>query len=402
VTNPPLDAIREELVTSNVTNIGFEKDLFQETPEHARLLKLKQPILTNKRLQQIKELQQKDFSSAVIPIHFELAQGGAGLKAGIERLCAAAEKAVSDGATILILSDRGAGRAETPIPALLATSAVHHHLIRQGLRTRCGLVIETAEAREVHHFCCLFGYGAGAVNPYLAYETIEAMREEGQFTGPEYKEELTSEKVENNYIKAVYKGVLKVMSKMGISTLQSYRGAQVFEAIGLNSSVVSAYFTGTPSRIEGSGLDELAEEIRRRNDFTYPSQQGSGWRLPVASPWGTPPAQSSRHRPVADVDQGSRQGGLQEVRRDGEQPEPPALHAARIAGIQGRPPRHPGGRGRAVDGNRQAVQDRGDVLRFHLPRGARDSGHRHEPHWRQEQLGRRRRGVASLCARRQR
>jgi glutamate synthase domain-containing protein 2/glutamate synthase domain-containing protein 1/glutamate synthase domain-containing protein 3 len=272
VTNPPLDAIREEMVTSLLTNIGYEKDLFQETPEHARLLRLKQPILTNQRLQQIKELNRPELRTAVLPTHFDLAGGGAGLQAGLDALCAAAEAAVRGGATILVLSDRGSGRERTPIPALLATAATHHHLIRAGLRTRCGLVVETAEAREVHHFCCLFGYGAGAVNPYLAYETVINQLHEGQFTGPDIKEELTEEKVVYNYVKAVSKGVLKVMSKMGVSTLQSYRGAQIFEAIGLNSTLVDAYFTGTATRIEGSGLDELAEEIRRRHAFAYPVQ----------------------------------------------------------------------------------------------------------------------------------
>ena len=271
VTNPPLDAIREELVTSTITNIGSAGDLFGETPEHCRLLKLKHPILLNSRLQQIRECTETGVKAVTIPMHFPLAEGGPGLRAGLATLCEKAVQAILEQkATILILSDRGAAEDRMPIPALLATSAVHHHLIRKGLRSKCGIVVETAETREVHHFACLLGYGAGAVNPYLAFETIGQMVKDRLYMDNEKSKEIDTDKAIANYIKAVEKGVVKVMSKMGVSTLQSYRGAQIFEVIGLNQEVIEHYFTGTPSRISGAGLDELAEEIRMRHDRAYP------------------------------------------------------------------------------------------------------------------------------------
>ncbi|MFO1529668.1 MAG: glutamate synthase large subunit [Kiritimatiellia bacterium] len=271
VTNPPLDAIREELVTSTITNIGAAGDLFRETPEHCRLLKLKHPILLNSRLQQIRECTEPGVKASTLQMQFNIEEGGAGLRAGLAALCGAAEEALHRGTSILILSDRNVDPRRAPIPALLATSAVHHHLIRKGLRSRCGLVIETAEAREVHHFACLLGYGAGAVNPYLAFETINQMVRDRLYMDTEHSKEIGTDKAIANYIKAVEKGVVKVMSKMGVSTLQSYRGAQIFEAIGLNQDVIEHYFTGTPSRISGAGLDELAREIQMRHDRAYPS-----------------------------------------------------------------------------------------------------------------------------------
>ncbi|MFZ0133676.1 MAG: glutamate synthase large subunit [Desulfobacterales bacterium] len=259
VTNPPLDAIREELVTSLRTTIGAEQDLFQETPRHCRQLVLPGPILTDARLAQLRGLEQADLSTAALPILFPLPDGRRGLEQALDDLCRAATRAVENGATLLILSDRGADERLAPIPALLATAGLHHHLIRGGLRTRCGLVVETGEAREIHHVCCLLGYGAGAVNPYLALETLEQMAAGGELTG------LDAPTAVANYVKAVEKGVLKVMSKMGISTLQSYRGAQIFECVGLNEALVERYFTGTSSRIGGAGLTLIAEEVRRRH-----------------------------------------------------------------------------------------------------------------------------------------
>ncbi|MFT5494921.1 MAG: glutamate synthase domain-containing protein 2/glutamate synthase domain-containing protein 1 [Kiritimatiellia bacterium] len=267
VTNPPLDAIREELVTSLITNIGEERDLFQETPEHSRLLKLKQPILTDYDLEHIRQVNLPGLKSATIDIHFELGQGGQGLRDGLARICDEAGKAIADGCTILILSDRGAGKDQMAMPALLATGAVHHHLIQAGLRIKCGLVVETAEAREVHHMATLIGYGAGAINPYLAFATLDQMAEENYFT----EEEAINRR--KNYIKAVGKGLLKVMSKIGVSTLHSYRGAQIFEAVGLNSDVISHYFVGTASRIEGAGLDQLAADLQARYDYAFPPKQ---------------------------------------------------------------------------------------------------------------------------------
>ena len=263
VTNPPLDAIREKLVTSLTTTIGAEKDLFAETPAHARQLRLRHPVLTPAAYDWMQHDLPPDFRPTRLSMRFAADGGGAGLAAGLEALCRQAADAVRAGAAVLILTDRPVDREYAPIPALLATAAVHHHLIREELRTRCGLVVDTGEAREVHHFCCLLGYGAGAVHPYLAYASLADAVAEGRIT-----EHTTAEAIAN-YRQAAAKGILKVMSKMGISTLQSYRGAQIFECVGIDSDVVARYFTWTPSRIGGAGLDQLAAEVglRHRRGF---------------------------------------------------------------------------------------------------------------------------------------
>ena len=265
VTNPPLDAIREELVTSLNMYVGPEQNLFEETPEHAHRLKLDQPILNNEELNKIRELRVGTLRTVTLPMLFPVAEGGAGLRRAMDELCAAASRAVRSGATMLVLSDRGATRERAPIPALLATAGVHHHLIRDGQRTRCGLIVESGEPREVHHFAMLIGYGAGGINPYLAYETLGEIVRDGWI--PDIKDTL---KAHTYYVKAVNKGLLKVMSKMGISTLQSYCGAQIFEAVGLGPEIVDRYFTATPSRVGGVGLDEVAAEVKMRHERAFP------------------------------------------------------------------------------------------------------------------------------------
>ncbi len=264
VTNPPLDAIREELVTSLLTTIGAERDLFQETPEHCRQLKLEGPVLSGQRYKQLLAIDRKHLSVATLSTLFPIAEGVRGLERRLNDLCRDAAAAVANGTTILILSDRGVNEKQAPLPALMATSAVHHHLINDGLRTRCGLVIDTSEAREVHHLCCLIGYGAGAVHPYLAYECLTDMTSNG------YLDDIDASTAVANYIKALEKGILKVMSKMGISTLQSYRGAQIFECIGLDATVIDRYFKGTPSRIGGADIDLITREIQLRHQSAYP------------------------------------------------------------------------------------------------------------------------------------
>jgi glutamate synthase domain-containing protein 2/glutamate synthase domain-containing protein 1/glutamate synthase domain-containing protein 3 len=266
VTNPPLDAIREEIVTSLITTIGAEGNLLAETPEQCALLRLEQPIITNAELAKIRALDRPRLKSRTLSMLFKRSEGAAGLERRLQELRAEASRAVADGITILILSDRGVNAELVPIPALLATSSVHHHLIREMARTRCGLVVETGEAREVQHFALLTGYGAGAVNPYLAFEVLAAMQAERYLPADE-----PVERLEKNFVKAVGKGLLKVGSKMGISTQQSYRGAQIFEAIGLNSALVDEHFTRTASRIEGIGLAEIAEESLRRHEHAYPT-----------------------------------------------------------------------------------------------------------------------------------
>src|SRR3989475_736218 len=263
VTNPPIYPIREELVMSVQTTIGPEQNLFDETPLHCRQLHLKSPILSNEDLAQVKALDDGHLRATTLPIVFAAGRGGDGLRAALDALCSRASKAVANGYTILVLSDRGVDATHVPIPSLLATAAVHHHLIREGTRMRVGIVVESGEPREIMHFCLLLGYGAGAVNPYVAYETLCDMVAEGIL------KDVDAASAVKNYMKAVDKGVLKVMTKMGISTLQSYRGAQIFEAIGLNSEVVERYFTWTASRIEGVGLDVIAREAGLRHEHAY-------------------------------------------------------------------------------------------------------------------------------------
>jgi glutamate synthase (ferredoxin) len=265
VTNPPLDAIREELVTSMSTALGPERDLLEAEPESCRMIKVLSPVMDNADLARLKEIQREGFKTVTLPMIYRVSEGGAGLRAAMKQLCSQASDAIRDGATILILSDRSADKDFAPIPSLLATSGVHHDMVREGTRTKATLIVETGEAREVHHYCLLIGYGASAVNPYLAFETLDDMIRQDMLL-IEYRKAI------NYYIKAVNKGVLKVMSKMGISTLQSYRGAQIFEAIGLNADFVSTYFTNTPSRISGIGIDEIAEEVAARHRHAYPER----------------------------------------------------------------------------------------------------------------------------------
>ncbi len=266
VTNPPLDGIREALVTQIATSIGPEGNLLEPTPEACRQIKLSTPILDNEELARIRHVDLPGFKAATVSMLFPVAEGPAGLARAMEELCRQASRAVAEGNTYVILSDRGVDARHAPIPALLATSGVHHHLIREGSRVKIGLVIETGEPREVHHMALLLGYGAGAINPYLAFETLDDMIGQGLLPG------LDHESAVKNYIKALNKGVLKVISKMGISTIHSYRGAQIFEAIGLNREFVDRYFTWTASRIGGIGIDVIAQEALLRHQRAYPAR----------------------------------------------------------------------------------------------------------------------------------
>ena len=274
ITNPPVDAIREELIMSTDTSIGPEANMLEPSPECARQIKLPSPILTNEELEKLRHLADPDntvgdsrFKSITLPMLFEVAAGGRGLETALDAICHEASAAIAKGFGIVILSDRGATSQQAPIPALLAVACVHHHLIRQGTRTQVGFVIESGEPREVHHFALLLGYGAAAVNPYLAFDSLGDMIARDLLTG------VDSEKAITNYIKAINKGVVKVISKMGISTIQSYCGAQIFEAIGLNEDLVDRYFTWTPSRIGGIGLDVIAEEVKLRHKQGFPDRQ---------------------------------------------------------------------------------------------------------------------------------
>ena len=269
VTNPPIDAIREELVTSTDTMIGRDDNLFEPTPEAAHQIKLNSFVLTNEELEKLRYLGDSEsiwgkskFRSITLPMLFDREHGTKGLEWALETLCHQASQAIKDGYDVFILSDRQMNEYRVPIPALLAVSTIHHHLTREGTRTQVGFVLESGEPREVHHFALLLGYGATAINPYLAFETIsDEIRQEIW--------EIEEEKAVRNYVKSINKGVIKICSKMGISTIRSYLGAQIFEALGINEEIVEKYFTRTPSRIGGIGLDEIAEEALERHKKAF-------------------------------------------------------------------------------------------------------------------------------------
>jgi len=265
VTNPPIDKDREEMVMSLTSFVGKEDNLLDETDKHCRVIELPQPVLTNDDLERLRWVDKNHFQARTIPIVFKASSGEDRLAKALERIRRQASEAIAEGYNVIVLSDKPIDSDHAAIPSLLAVAAVHHHLIREGTRSQCGIIIETGEAREVHHFAVLLGYGASAINPYLAFETIEDMRRRKML-----KDGLTPEKAQHLLIKSVNKGLLKVISKMGISTIQSYIGAQIFEAVGLSNDVVDEYFTGTVSRLGGIDLATLEEETLLRHRFAYP------------------------------------------------------------------------------------------------------------------------------------
>jgi glutamate synthase domain-containing protein 2/glutamate synthase domain-containing protein 1/glutamate synthase domain-containing protein 3 len=312
VTNPPIDPIREEIVMSLATSLGCERNLFDETPEHAHKLLLDQPILLNRELETLRHVDHDVYAARTIDSTWPIEEGPAGMRAAIERICSQAHEAVAEGVNIIIISDRLLGPLRAPIPSLLAVAAVHHHLVLEGTRLRAGMILESGEPREVHHFATLIGYGVSAINPYLLLESLDQMVLEGRIkrsSGDGQEESLSPEQAAQNLVKAIGKGLLKTISKMGISTIQSYRGAQIFEAVGLERELIDTHFTGTASRIGGIGLDVLAAEALERHARAYPAPQDQ--LLPV--------------------------GGVYAWRRDGEHhmwnPETIALvqHAVRAA-----------------------------------------------------------------------
>jgi glutamate synthase domain-containing protein 2/glutamate synthase domain-containing protein 1/glutamate synthase domain-containing protein 3 len=274
VTNPPIDPIREEIVMSLATSLGNERNLFDETPEHAHKLLLEQPILLNRELETLRHVDHAVYAARTIDTTWLIAEGPEGMVAAIDRICAKAQDAIGEGVNIIILSDRLVGPRRAPIPSLLALAAVHHHLVLEGTRLRAGIIVESGEPREVHHFATLIGYGASAVNPYLLLETLDAMVAEGRImrAGADGTPvALGSEEAAQNVVKAIGKGLLKTISKMGISTIQSYRGAQIFEAVGLDRELIDKHFTGTASRIGGVGVEVLASEALERHARAYPT-----------------------------------------------------------------------------------------------------------------------------------
>jgi glutamate synthase (NADPH/NADH) large chain len=276
VTNPPIDSIREEVVMSLECYIGPEGNLLESTEKHAHRLRVPHPILTNEELAALKHLNHRGWRTMTIDITYDQSEGAAGLEQCLDSICIQASQAITDGYSLVILSDRNIGPDRVPVSTLLATGVVHHHLVSNQLRTRIGIVLETGEAREVHHHCLLIGYGADAINPYLAFEALFHAKREGLLEEEEYPND---DSIVADYRKGVAKGMLKVMAKIGISTLQSYKGAQIFEAVGLGKEVINRCFKGTASRIKGVGFEVLAEESLRRHELGYPSRDLV--RLPV-------------------------------------------------------------------------------------------------------------------------
>ncbi len=317
VTNPPIDPIREEIVMSLATSLGNERNLFDETPEHAHKLLLDQPILLNRELETLRHVDHDVYAARTIDITWPVAEGTDGMSDAIERICRQAREAIAERVNIVILSDRQLSPRRAPIPSLLAAAAVHHHLVLEGTRLRIGIILESGEPREVHHFATLIGYGVSAINPYLLLETLDELVAEGRITRAGHNGDpptvLGAEEAAQNVVKAIGKGLLKTISKMGISTIQSYRGAQIFEAVGLERELIDKHFTYTASRIGGIGVDVLAAEALERHARAYPE---SGRALD----------------PLLPV------GGVYAWRRDGEHhmwnPETIALvqHAVRGAG----------------------------------------------------------------------
>jgi glutamate synthase domain-containing protein 2/glutamate synthase domain-containing protein 1/glutamate synthase domain-containing protein 3 len=334
VTNPPIDSIREDIVMSLATSLGSERNLFDETPEHAHKLILTQPILLNRELETLRHVSHELFAARTIDIVWPVASGAQGMREALERVCRQAHDAIAAGVNIIVLSDRRLNSLMAPIPSLLAVSSVHHHLVREGIRLRAGIILESGEPREVHHFATLIGFGASAINPYLMLETLDELIYRGLIARPGSNGNggnglavgggngrsgtaggqaalLSAEEAAQNLVKAIDKGLLKTISKMGISTIQSYRGAQIFEAVGLDREVIDRHFTGTASRIGGVDLDVLAREALERHARAYPASTAGEQLLPV--------------------------GGVYAWRRDGEHhmwnPETIALmqHAVKVA-----------------------------------------------------------------------
>ena len=276
VSNPPIDPIRERLVMSLNISFGKVKNFMEETPEHCRQIYVEQPILKNRQLEKIRVLDSPFFKSKVIEITFDASGRKDALENAIDEICYKAENAARYGINVIILSDRKMSKSRAPIPSLLATGAVHHHLIRKGLRVRCGIVVESGDIRETHHYATLIGYGASAINPYLAFETLYDMQ-----LSEKLPQDIDKMELFDNYIKAVNYGLLKIFSKMGISTIQSYQGAQIFEAVGINSKVIDKCFHGTVSRLAGLGFDDIAREILIRHRLAFPEKPILNQRLEV-------------------------------------------------------------------------------------------------------------------------
>ncbi len=400
VTNPPLDAIREEVVTSLAGTIGPERNLLAPSPASCRMLQLPFPVLDNDELAKIRHMNKDGdmpgFSVHVVRGLYDVHGGGTALKAKLDEICAEVSRAIADGARIIVLSDRHSNSDLAPIPSLLLTGAVHHHMVREKLRTQAGLIIEAGDVREVHHVALLIGYGATAVNPYLVLESAEDLAREKVFV-----EGVEPAKALRNVAYGLGKGVLKVMSKMGVSTVASYTGAQIFEAVGLSPEIIEAYFTGTSSKLGGVGLDVLAEEVRSRHLKAYPTSgiAASRRHLEVGGEY-----QWRREGPehlfdpetVFRLQHSTRTGSYEIFKQYTSRVDDQSERLMTLRGLfsfrDGERTPVLDRRGRAGLRDRQAVLDRRDVVRLDQPGGARDARDRHEPARRQVQHRRGRRG----------
>ena len=385
VTNPPLDAIREEVVTSMARVMGPEQNLLEPSAASCRQIMLRWPVLDNDELNKIVHInddgEHPGLKTAVLRALYDVERGGEGLADAIEDLRIRACDAIAKGARTLVISDRDSDHTRAPIPSLLAVSAVHHHLVRTKQRTIVALVVESGDAREVHHIAMLIGFGAAAVNPYLAFESIEDLVREGELTGIEAAAAV------RNYLKALGKGVMKVMSKMGISTVASYTAAQAFEAIGIDRDVVDEYFTGTPSQLGGVGLDVIAEEVKQRHRRAYPENptERVHRRLEVGGEYAVParrraaPVHPRSRFPASTFDAHRPRRHLPAVLRGGRPAVPRGRHAARpVRAEDGRPAAGTARRGRVRRVDRHPVQHRRNELRLDLGRSPRNHGDRHE------------------------
>ena len=397
VTNPPIDSIREEMVMSLVSFVGGEGNILRDGPEHARVIELPQPVLTNEDLERLRWVDRQHFQAKTLSLCFKAEPGR--MQRALDRLRREAEEYVEDGYEVLILSDRPVDSDHAAIPSLLAVSAVHHHLIRKGLRSRCGLIVETGEAREVHHFACLLGFGASAINPYLAFDTIEDMRRRQMLP-----ERLTTEEARKHYLKAVGKGLLKTMSKMGISTISSYIGAQIFEAVGLSDALIEDSFPGTVSRIGGIDVATVERETLMRHAAAYPAvevEDDDDLEAGGLYQWRQR-GERHLHNPttIHKLQQAARTNDpavYPRVRPHHRRRRRGARHAAPPARV-----REPGARadrgGRARRVDREALRLGGHVVRVDLVGGAHDAGDRHEPPRRPVEHRRGRRGPRPVPA----
>ena len=387
VTNPPIDPIREAIVMSLVSFIGPRPNLLDINAVNPPIrLEVSQPILDFEGMARLRSIERHTggkFKSYELNVVYPLSWGSQGVEAKLASLCAEAVDALKSGHNILIITDRRMDREHVAIPALLALSAIHHHLVREGLRTTAGLVVETGSAREVHHFAVLAGFGAEAVHPYLALETLAEMH-------AELPGELSAEKAIYNYIKAIGKGLSKIMSKMGISTYMSYCGAQIFEAIGLNAELVEKYFSGTATQVGGIGVFEVAEEAVRLhkaafgNDPVLATHARCRWRIRLAHPWRRAYVDAGCHRQAATQRPFGQIRNLQGIRADHQRPEPSSHDVARPVRVQARSGAGDSARrSRAGERDRQALRHRRDVAGLDFDRGAQHAGGGDEPHRRQ-------------------